>query len=45
VLLALVIAFVAWKWLRRRHFLRQLRMARISVDELHRADAGAMRRR
>jgi membrane protein DedA with SNARE-associated domain/rhodanese-related sulfurtransferase len=34
-LLALVAAFVAWKWLRRRHFLQQLRMARISVDELH----------
>ncbi len=36
VLLALVVAFVAWKWLRRRHVLRQLRMARITVDELHR---------
>ncbi|MFC5570910.1 rhodanese-like domain-containing protein [Lysobacter yangpyeongensis] len=35
VLVALAIAFVAWKWLRRRHFLQQLRMARISVDELH----------
>ncbi|QNP41891.1 rhodanese-like domain-containing protein [Lysobacter solisilvae (ex Woo and Kim 2020)] len=36
VLLGLVAAFIAWKWLRRRHFLQQLRMARISVDELHR---------
>jgi len=35
VLLALLVAFVVWKWLRRRHFLYQLRMARISVDELH----------
>jgi membrane protein DedA with SNARE-associated domain/rhodanese-related sulfurtransferase len=35
VLLALVVAFIAWKWLRRRHFLQQLRMARISVEELH----------
>lgn len=42
VLLALAAAFVAWKWLRRRHFLQQLRMARISVDELHRLMEGDM---
>jgi membrane protein DedA with SNARE-associated domain/rhodanese-related sulfurtransferase len=35
MLLGLVLAFVTWKWLRRRRFLHQLRMARISVDELH----------
>lgn len=40
VLLALIAAFVAWKWLRRRHFLQQLRMARVSVDELHRLMEG-----
>lgn len=35
VLLAALIAFVAWKWLRRRYFVRQLRMSRISTSELH----------
>ncbi|RDZ27405.1 rhodanese-like domain-containing protein [Lysobacter silvisoli] len=35
VLLALIAAFVAYKWLRRQWFLRQLRMARISVSELY----------
>lgn len=35
-LLALIAAFVAYKWLRRQWFLRQLRMARISVGELYR---------
>lgn len=36
VLLALIAMFVAYKWLRRQWFLRQLRMARISVGELYR---------
>lgn len=36
VLLALIVMFVAYKWLRRQWFLRQLRMARISVGELYR---------
>lgn len=36
VLLALIAVFVAYKWLRRQWFLRQLRMARISVGELYR---------
>ena len=31
----LLAAFIAFKWWERRHFLRALRMARISVDELH----------
>jgi rhodanese-related sulfurtransferase len=31
---ALVVAFVLWKWIRRRMFLRALRMARISPGEL-----------
>lgn len=35
-LLALIAVFVAYKWLRRQWFLRQLRMARISVGELYR---------
>jgi len=41
VLLVLVVAFVVWKWLRRRRFLQQLRMARISVEELHHLMQGA----
>ncbi|KRA82007.1 sulfurtransferase [Lysobacter sp. Root667] len=36
VLLTLIAAFVAYKWVRRQWFLRQLRMARISVGELYR---------
>ncbi|KRD77100.1 rhodanese-like domain-containing protein [Lysobacter sp. Root983] len=36
VLLALIAAFVAYKWVRRQWFLRQLRMARITVGELYR---------
>lgn len=35
-LLTLIAAFVAYKWVRRQWFLRQLRMARISVGELYR---------
>lgn len=34
VLLTAVAGFVAWRWWRRRRFLRQVRMARISADEL-----------
>ncbi|MUV15241.1 DedA family protein/thiosulfate sulfurtransferase GlpE [Noviluteimonas gilva] len=34
VLLGLIAAFIAWKWWRRRRFLRALRMARISPAEL-----------
>ena len=30
VILGVIAAFIAWKWAHRRHFLRQLRMARIS---------------
>jgi len=33
-LLALVLAFVAWKWWQRRAFLRELRLARVSPAEL-----------
>jgi membrane protein DedA with SNARE-associated domain/rhodanese-related sulfurtransferase len=36
VILGVIAAFIAWKWLHRQHFLRELRMARISPDELHR---------
>ena len=34
VIAALLAAFVLWKWIRRRQFLRALRMARISPEEL-----------
>lgn len=36
LVLALLAAFLAYKWWERRRFYRTLRMARISVDELHR---------
>jgi membrane protein DedA with SNARE-associated domain/rhodanese-related sulfurtransferase len=35
-IIALLLAFIAFKWWERRRFYRALRMARISVDELHR---------
>lgn len=42
VLLALIVAFVVWKLLRRQLFLRQLRMARITPAELRQLiDGGA----
>lgn len=34
LLAAMLVAFVGWKWFRRRRFLRELRMARISPAEL-----------
>ena len=41
VLALLIVAYVAFKWWERRRFYAMLRMARISVDELHRRmDAG-----
>jgi membrane protein DedA with SNARE-associated domain/rhodanese-related sulfurtransferase len=36
VVVGVIAAFVVWKWAHRQHFLRQLRMTRISADELHR---------
>lgn len=36
VILAAIAVFIVWKWLRRQAFLRELRMARISPDELQR---------
>jgi membrane protein DedA with SNARE-associated domain/rhodanese-related sulfurtransferase len=42
VLAAIVVGYVAFKWWERHRFYRMLRMARISVDELHRLmDLGA----
>ena len=39
--IGIVVAYVAFKWWERHRFYRMLRMARISVDELHRMmDAG-----
>jgi membrane protein DedA with SNARE-associated domain/rhodanese-related sulfurtransferase len=39
---ALLAAYIAYKWWERRRFIRKLRMARISVDELYRLiDQGA----
>ncbi|MGA0608721.1 DedA family protein/thiosulfate sulfurtransferase GlpE [Caldimonas sp. KR1-144] len=35
VLVLLLAAFVGWRWWRRRRFLRQVAMSRISADELH----------
>lgn len=35
VLVLLLAAFVGWRWWRRRRFLRQVEMSRISADELH----------
>jgi membrane protein DedA with SNARE-associated domain/rhodanese-related sulfurtransferase len=41
LIVAAVVAYVAFKWWERHSFYRMLRMARISVDELHRLmDAG-----
>jgi membrane protein DedA with SNARE-associated domain/rhodanese-related sulfurtransferase len=41
VAVGIVVAYVAFKWWERHSFYRMLRMARISVDELHRMmDAG-----
>lgn len=34
VVLALIVAFVAWKWWQRHRFLKEIEMARISVPEL-----------
>jgi len=39
LLLVLLALYVLWRWWRRRHLLRTLRMARITVEELHRAMA------
>jgi len=42
LLVAIVVGYVAFKWWERHRFYRMLRMARISVSELHRLmDAGA----
>jgi membrane protein DedA with SNARE-associated domain/rhodanese-related sulfurtransferase len=42
LLVAIVVGYVAFKWWERHRFYKMLRMARISVDELHRLmDAGA----
>ncbi|MDQ6917207.1 MAG: DedA family protein/thiosulfate sulfurtransferase GlpE [Pseudomonadota bacterium] len=42
VIVALLAAYIAFKWWERRRFFTMLRMARISVDELYRLiDAGA----
>jgi membrane protein DedA with SNARE-associated domain/rhodanese-related sulfurtransferase len=42
VIVALLAAYIAFKWWERRRFFSMLRMARISVDELYRLiDAGA----
>jgi membrane protein DedA with SNARE-associated domain/rhodanese-related sulfurtransferase len=42
LLVAVVVGYVAFKWWERHRFYKMLRMARISVDELHRLmDAGA----
>ena len=42
VLVAIVVGYIAFKWWERHRFYRMLRMARISVDELHRLmDVGA----
>ena len=41
IIVAIVAGYVAFKWWERHRFFRMLRMARISVDELHRLmDAG-----
>jgi membrane protein DedA with SNARE-associated domain/rhodanese-related sulfurtransferase len=41
LVVALLAAYIAWKWWQRRRFYHELRMARISVDELYRLmDAG-----
>jgi len=41
VLVVFIVGYVAYKWWERRRFYAMLRMARISVDELHRrVDAG-----
>jgi membrane protein DedA with SNARE-associated domain/rhodanese-related sulfurtransferase len=41
VVVLAVVAYIAWKWWERHRFYAMLRMARISVDELHRRmDAG-----
>ena len=42
LLVAIVVGYVAFKWWERHRFYKMLRMARISVSELHRLmDAGA----
>jgi rhodanese-related sulfurtransferase len=42
IVIALLAAYIAFKWWKRRRFFKMLRMARISVDELYRLiDAGA----